>query len=99
MIRKFTLLNIFLIIFICALVYEIFLGKKNYQKRNILIENNNKQDLLNEKLSEQNTILEFEILNAKNSNEHIENFARERLNLSYPEEEFLLFEEKKNNEE
>ena len=54
---------------------------------------------LNEKLSEQNTILEFEILNAKNSNEHIENFARERLNLSYPEEEFLLFEEKKNNEE
>ena len=39
-----------------------------------------------------NSILEFEIENAQKSNEHVENFAREKLNLSYPDEEFISFE-------
>ena len=40
--------------------------------------------------------MEFEIENAQISNEHIENFAREKLNLTYPDEEFISFENKKN---
>ena len=49
-------------------------------------------ELLKE-LKKENEILEFEINNAKNSDDHIENFARENLNLSYPNEEFIIFEE------
>ena len=53
-------------------------------------------------MKKQNEILEFEIKNAKSSNDHIENFAREKLNLTYPSEEFISFkekdEEKKENE-
>ena len=45
---------------------------------------------------DQNDILEFEIKNAQQSNEHVENFAREKLNLVYPEEELISFEEKEN---
>ena len=46
----------------------------------------------NDAVSLQNDILEFEIENAQKSNEHVENFAREKLNLSYPDEEFISFE-------
>mgnify|MGYP000206094968 CR=1 FL=1 len=42
-----------------------------------------------------NMLLEFEIENAQVSNEHVENFAREKLNLSYPDEEFISFEDQK----
>jgi hypothetical protein len=35
---------------------------------------------------------EFEIKNAQNSNDHIENFAREKLNLTYKDEEFISFQ-------
>ena len=41
----------------------------------------------------QNDILEFEIENAQKSNEHVENFAREKLNLVYPDEEFISFKD------
>jgi cell division protein FtsB len=37
--------------------------------------------------------LEFEIENAQKSNEHVENFAREKLNLVYPDEEFISFKD------
>ena len=47
----------------------------------------------NEELKRQNKILEFEIKNAQNSNDHIENFAREKLNLTYQDEEFIYFKE------
>ena len=47
---------------------------------------------MNNDLKNQNDILEFEIENAQKSNEHVENFAREKLNLSYPDEEFISFE-------
>ena len=42
-----------------------------------------------------NEILQFEIMNAQNSNDHVENFAREKLNLTYPEEDFISFKEDK----
>ena len=44
-------------------------------------------------LRKHNEILEFEIKNAQNSNDHVENFAREKLNLTYKEEEFISFKE------
>jgi cell division protein FtsB len=43
--------------------------------------------------------LEFEIKNAQQSNEHVENFAREKLNLVYPEEEFISFKDKESNKD
>ena len=55
--------------------------------------------LSNNDLKNKNDILEFEINNAQKSDDHVENFAREKLNLSYPNEEFISFkEEDKNNE-
>jgi cell division protein FtsB len=60
------------------------------------VEQTNHQIIKNDDLKKQNEILEFEIENAQISNEHIENFAREKLNLTYPDEEFISFENKKN---
>ena len=60
------------------------------------MEQTNYQIIKNDDLKKQNEILEFEIENAQISNEHIENFAREKLNLTYPDEEFISFENKIN---
>jgi cell division protein FtsB len=38
-----------------------------------------------------NEELIFEIVNAQDNEEHIENYARENLNLSMPDEEFIKF--------
>ena len=46
----------------------------------------------------ENEILEFEIKNAQDSNDHVENFARENLNLTFPEEEFISFKEEEKDE-
>ena len=75
---------------------SIFFGKNSYHQRSILVEQTNHQIIKNDDLKKQNEILEFEIENAQISNEHIENFAREKLNLTYPDEEFISFENKKN---
>ena len=71
---------------------SIFFGTNNYQQKSLLVEANNLQIIKNNDLKNQNDILEFEIENAQKSNEHVENFAREKLNLSYPDEEFISFE-------
>ena len=78
------------------MVYSIFFGENNYSKRSKLIEENKMQKITNEELQKHNEILEFEIKNALNSNDHIENFAREKLNLTYEEEEFISFKEENN---
>ena len=49
--------------------------------------------MIKNKIEIKNKILEFEISNAQNSNDHVENFARENLNLTYPDEEFIIFDE------
>ena len=72
---------------------SIFFGDNNYSYRSNLINENNKQKSENKDLKKQNEILEFEIKSAQNSNDHVENFAREKLNLTLPEEEFILFKE------
>ena len=75
-----------------SLFTSIFFGINNYQQKSLLVEANNLQIKKNNDLKNQNDILEFEIENAQKSNEHVENFAREKLNLSYPDEEFISFE-------
>ena len=90
--RLFYLLAAFLILLILVLLNSIFFGTNNYQQKSLLVEATNLQIIKNNDLKNQNDILEFEIENAQNSNEHVENFAREKLNLSYPDEEFISFE-------
>lgn len=90
--RLFYLLAAFLILLIIVLLNSIFFGTNNYQQKSLLLEATNLQITKNNDLKNQNDILEFEIENAQKSNEHVENFAREKLNLSYPDEEFISFE-------
>ena len=89
------------ILTIIFLSKSIFFGENSYAKRAELIEDNTIQEMKNEELKLQNKILEFEIKNAQNSNDHIENFAREKLNLTYQDEEFIYFKEEntKNDED
>ena len=94
--RIFYILSALLVLIIFALLNSIFFGNNSYHQRSILVEQTNRQIIKNDDLKKQNEILEFEIENAQISNEHIENFAREKLNLTYPDEEFISFENKKN---
>jgi len=91
--KLYYLLIAALILIIIMLSKGIFFGENSYSKRAELIEDNKTQEIQNQELKRQNKILEFEIKNAKNSNDHIENFAREKLNLTYKEEEFISFKE------
>ena len=95
MIRIFYLLLISLVLMIIILFNSIFFGQNSYSQRSILLNETNQQIIKNDDLKKQNDILEFEIENAQVSNEHVENFAREKLNLSYPDEEFISFEDQK----
>lgn len=88
-----------LVLVIILLLNSIFFGENNYSNRNSLVIENTTQKLKNEVIEKENEILEFEIKNAQNSNDHVENFAREKLNLTYPEEEFISFEEEKKDDE
>jgi cell division protein FtsB len=80
---------------IVILFNSTFFGQNSYSQRSILLNETNQQIIKNDDLKKQNDILEFEIENAQVSNEHVENFAREKLNLSYPDEEFISFEDQK----
>ena len=90
--RLFYLLASFLLLVLIILLNSIFFGENSYSKKLSLLNENNSQVKKNNSLKDQNDILEFEIENAQNSTEHVENFAREKLNLSYPDEEFISFE-------
>ncbi len=91
--KLYYLLIAALILIIIMLSKGIFFGENSYSKRAELIEDNKRQEIQNQELKRQNKILEFEIKNAQNSNDHVENFAREKLNLTYKEEEFISFKE------
>ncbi|MBR51801.1 MAG: hypothetical protein CMD58_04735 [Gammaproteobacteria bacterium] len=84
---------------ILLLLNSLFYGENSFSKKASLLEENKiHKNKINE-LNRENEILEFEIINAQNSNDHVENFAREELNLTYPNEEFISFKkDKKNNE-
>tara|TARA_B100000768_G_scaffold150087_1_gene144680 strand:- start:1180 stop:1482 length:303 start_codon:yes stop_codon:yes gene_type:complete len=89
--KLFYLLATLLFLVIMILLNGIFFGDYSYNKKSLLIDENNLQIKKNNNLKKENDILEFEIDNAQKSNEHIENFAREKLNLTYPNEEFIIF--------
>ena len=97
--KLYYLISLFLFILIILLLQSIFFGNNSFKARTLLEQENNEQIKENNDLKEQNEILEFEIKIAQSSNEHIENFAREKLNLTYPDEEFIIFEEQKNADE
>ena len=96
--RFYYVFLIFLALIIFLLLNSIFFGENNYSKRNELVKENGIQKENNDSLRKQNEILEFEIKNAQNSNDHVENFAREKLNLTYPDEEFISFKEEEKDE-
>ena len=97
--RLYYVFLIFLALIIFLLLNSIFFGENSYSKRNELVKENGIQKENNDSLRKQNEILEFEIKNAENSNDHVENFAREKLNLTYPDEEFISFKEEEKDEE
>ena len=96
--RLYYVFLIFLALIIFVLLNSIFFGENNYSKRNELVKENGIQKENNDSLRKQNEIIEFEIKNAQNSNDHVENFAREKLNLTYPDEEFISFKEEEKDE-
>ena len=97
--KLFYLLISILLLFSIILFNSTFFGNNSYSKKQLLINENNNLVIQNNDLKNKNDILEFEINNAQKSDDHVENFAREKLNLSYPNEEFISFkEEDKDNE-
>ena len=91
---RFLNLSIALLsILLLTLIYSLLFGSNSYQEKALLTEQNNAQNIKNDQLKKENDILAFEIQNAQNSDEHIENLAREKLGLSYPDEEFIIFDE------
>jgi len=97
--KFYYLLLVALLLITFFLLKSIFFGENNYSKRNSLVEESNERIRTNDNLKKENEILEFEIKNAQDSNDHVENFARENLNLTYPEEEFISFKEEDQDEQ
>ena len=97
--KLYYLLLAALLLITFFLLKSIFFGENNYSKRNSLVEESNEHIRTNNNLKKENEILEFEIKNAQDSNDHVENFARENLNLTYPEEEFISFKEEDQDEQ
>jgi cell division protein FtsB len=94
---RFLNLSIALLsILLLTLLYSLLFGSNSYQEKALLIEQNNAQSIKNDQLKKENDILAFEIQNAQNSDEHIENLAREKLGLSYPDEEFITIKNLEN---
>jgi cell division protein FtsB len=94
---RFLNLSIALLsILLLTLIYSLLFGSNSYQEKALLTEQNNAQNIKNDQLKKENDILAFEIQNAQNSDEHIENLAREKLGLSYPDEEFIIIKDLEN---
>ena len=95
--NRFLNLSIALLsILLLTLIYSLLFGSNSYQEKALLTEQNNAQNIKNDQLKKENDILAFEIQNAQNSDEHIENLAREKLGLSYPDEEFITIKNLEN---
>ena len=95
-------LFILLSIIILILLYNLLISSSGYKERENLMNENDELSIKNKHLIDGNEELRFEIINAQDSEEHIENYARENLNLSMPDEKFIKFNEqdtKKENEE
>ena len=91
---KKLFLFILLSIIILILLYNLLISSSGYKERENLMNENDELSIKNKHLIDSNEELRFEIINAQDSEEHIENYARENLNLSMPDEKFIQFDEK-----
>ena len=93
------LIIILFLLLIAALLYSLFFSESGISERNLIIERNKELLEENQKLIDENNKLSESIKQAQeNPNMHIENIAREKFNLTMPDEEFIVFEEEDENE-
>lgn len=97
--RLAPLIIILFLFLIAALLYSLFFSESGISERNLIIERNKELLEENQKLIDENNKLSESIKQAQeNPNMHIENIAREKFNLTMPDEEFIVFKEEDENE-
>ena len=97
--RLAPLIIILFLFLIAALLYSLFFSESGISERNLIIERNKELLEENQKLIDENNKLSESIKQAQeNPNMHTENIAREKFNLTMPDEEFIVFEEEDENE-
>tara|TARA_B100000941_G_scaffold138632_1_gene98218 strand:+ start:41 stop:340 length:300 start_codon:yes stop_codon:yes gene_type:complete len=93
----FIIIIFFLLI--AALLHSLFFSESGINERNLIIESNKELLEENQRLMDENNKLSESIKQAQeNPDMHIENIAREKFNLTMPDEEFIVFEEEDENE-
>ena len=99
MMRLAPLIIIVFFLLIAALLYSLFYSESGIDERNVIVESNKELLEKNQRLMHENEKLSESIKQAQeNPNMHIENIAREKFNLTMPDEEFIIFEEEDENE-
>tara|TARA_B100000214_G_scaffold222868_1_gene162171 strand:- start:94 stop:396 length:303 start_codon:yes stop_codon:yes gene_type:complete len=99
MMRLAPLIIIIFFVLIAALLYSLFYSESGIDERNVIVESNKELLKENQRLMHENEKLSESIKQAQeNPNMHIENIAREKFNLTMPDEEFIIFEEEDENE-
>tara|TARA_B100002051_G_C16340914_1_gene441573 strand:+ start:278 stop:577 length:300 start_codon:yes stop_codon:yes gene_type:complete len=99
MMRLAPLIIIIFFVLIAALLYALFYSESGIDERNVIVESNKELLEKNQRLMHENEKLSESIKQAQeNPNMHIENIAREKFNLTMPDEEFIVFEEDDENE-
>ena len=97
--RLAPLIIIIFFVLIAALLYALFYSESGIDERNVIVESNKELLEENQRLMHENEKLSESIKQAQeNPNMHIENIAREKFNLTMPDEEFIIFEEEDENE-
>ena len=97
--RLAPLIIIVFFLLIAALLYSLFYSESGIDERNVIVESNKELLEKNQRLMHENEKLSESIKQAQeNPNMHIENIAREKFNLTMPDEEFIIFEEEDENE-
>ena len=97
--RLAPLIIIIFFVLIAALLYALFYSESGIDERNVIVESNKELLEENQRLMHENEKLSESIKQAQeNPNMHIENIAREKFNLTMPDEEFIVFEEENENE-
>ena len=99
MMRLAPLIIIIFFVLIAALLYALFYSESGIDERNVIVESNKELLEKNQRLMHENEKLSESIKQAQeNPNMHIENIAREKFNLTMPDEEFIIFEEEDEDE-
>ena len=97
--RLAPLIIIIFFVLIAALLYALFYSESGIDERNVIVESNKELLEENQRLMHENEKLSESIKQAQeNPNMHIENIAREKFNLTMPDEEFIIFEEEDEDE-